>query len=289
MHMFEDLYIQYKKDYVKLCSLSNAINMIGGGAWTCYSSGNDSTYDYIANIVKYDDNGDPIFITNVKNVDKLLKNIFKDSDHIYDSYIGIVTWMLESGAGYEIRLEHLKKILAYAYYAYFRIIMIKQASNWFCWENRKSCLINEIKLINYAINTTIKSKKNICVFTFDKKKYKNVYDIICKNKDLTIDKIYIRHKKNKSKYPFDKYSIEPGLSPEILQVGTIMSGHTGSHSLDHYIVTLNNSKKKVWSRFDRVEGNNGFLIEDKYIIDLYGDMYYKVVRRPKIKTSSKQC
>lgn len=328
-------YIEIKKDYVFLAKEINSIKNIndndtfnsinfinftnftnftdvdiqtGGGAWSSYSSGNDSTYDMLThyNIRNYDSDTDKeIYFNDIKDTDKALTAMFKDYEKdlkklfekntpkikindgidFYDSphnsnYLGIVTWMLESN--YYIHVKWLQRILIHAYYEYFKIVTVREASGWKSWDDRKNCLIGEIRLINYAINT---AKKNVAKINWDKKEviYKEIDKIFKKNPEKVMDKIYIKHKKRKSKYSSSKYSIEPGVDARLLHVGTIMMGHNGKHNTEPFVVTLNNSNKKVWEFFDSWDSNFSNYLEDKYMIDLYGKEYYRIIRRPNIQ------
>ena len=286
-------------------------NQKGGGSWSVSSHGNDNTQDMIDmyNLSVYDEEkNDHIYHNTIKETDAALKKVFKDYEKylmdkfkkshsctvikddvdFYDvphnsDYLGIVIWMLERE--FPIRVKYLYRSLANAYYEYFRIITIKEASGWKDWNERRLALINEIRLINYAINT---AKNGIALIVPNKKHEKPcgaVNSMICdsvkKSPEKIMDKYYIRHIKRKPQYPFLKYSIEPGVDPRLLQLGTIMMGHNGSKNnhLEAYIVSLNNSHKKVWSLFDPFDSNYSQYIEDKYLIDLYGDQYYRVLRR----------
>jgi hypothetical protein len=274
-----------------------------GGAWAVYSSSNDSTYDMLTcyKITDYDLETDKtIYYNEIKDTDKSLNMLFKDYEKdlknmykksgscvkinenvdFYDSphnyaYLGVVMFMLENN--YPIRIKFLHRILAHAYYEYFKIINVKEASGWRSWNDRRLSLISEIRLINYAINT---AKKGVGQITLDKKKMYKMTDNMAKtNPEKVMDKYYIHHKKRKPKYPFLKYSIEPGVDPKLLHIGTVMMGHNGKRSEEAYVVILNKSNKKIWELFDPFDSMFTFYVEDKYMLDLYGKQYYRVLRR----------
>lgn len=294
---------------------NNIYNQKGGGSWSVGSDGNDSTHDMLSEykITEYDFKTEIITYKNsIKDSNKSLDMMFKDyekymnekikkmkiskqyiiindSPDFYDlphnyAYLGVVMWMLYNN--YPIHTKYLYRILAHAYFDYFLTINIKEASGWFTWNDRRLAIINEIRTINYAINT---AKNNIAQLTIMTKKGKCsgeqistfICDIFKKNPEKIMDKYYIKYKKRKPEYSFLKYSVEPGIDAKLLHVGTIMMGHNGKKDYEAYIVTLNNHKK-IWSLYDSSEYIYSNYIEDKYITDIYGQQFYKVTKRKKI-------
>ena len=318
-------YITIKNDYLQLCDISSKYNynnitkQKGGGAWSVYSSGNDSTADMLIsyNIQEFDDESDePIEHKDIKDSDNALDMMFKDYEKdmkaivkknkshikineiidfcdlpINDAYLGVVTWMLESN--YPVRLKYLYRILAHAYISYFKVISLKGASGWFDWDERRRALIHEIRAINYAINT---AKDGIAQITSSSnepcdKIYGFVCDIFEKSPELVMDKYYIQYRKCRPRYDFIKYAAQPGVDPKLLKVGTVMDGYDGGRNGDDslaYIVILDKSGKKVWSLFDCFEHNYSCHLDDKYIIDLYGQQYYDTIKRKMPKKLSKE-
>lgn len=310
--MLVNKYIASKNDYIQLCTTdhNNIIIQKAGGTWGVSSYDNDNTQDMINNykLSDYDDKKDEMIYHNtLEESDKALNIMFKDYEKylmdkfkrsgscivikddvdFYDvphnnDYLGIVIWMLENK--YPVRTKFLYRSLANAYYDYFRIIIVKEASGWQEWDERRLALINEIRLINYAINTA----KNDISHINPNKEYETpcggIYNMICdmakKFPEKIMDKYYIRHIKRKPQYSFLGYSVEPGVDARLLQVGTIMMGHNGRKGeTESYVVSLNKAHKKIWTLFDTFDSNCSQYIEDKYIIDLYGDQYYSVIKR----------
>ncbi|VBB18599.1 hypothetical protein YASMINEVIRUS_1062 [Yasminevirus sp. GU-2018] len=296
-------------------SLDNLIgNQKGGGAWSTYSSQNDSTYDMISmyKISEYDESTDEhIYHSDVKATDIALKQMFKsyekytmdsikksgfvsklntkdgvdfyDVPHAY-SYLGVITWMLEHN--YCVRLQYLYRALALAYSEYFKIITVREASGWRSWQDREKAVIDEIRLINYAINTAKAGVSNLSLQ--EKNVYSEITSIFKKTPAKVMDNHFISHKKRKPTYSFQKYYIEPGLDPKLLQIGTIMMGHEGRQILQPFIVTLNpTTQKKMWREYNVFDSIYGSYIEDSHMIKLYGNEYYRKIKRPVIKNKSK--
>lgn len=293
-------------NHIDIIEQINKIDQSGGGAWSTYSSGNDSTHDMLSEykVTEFDsEKNDFIYHNQLKDTDKSLKLMFADYEkrqnevckkshtHIKTNdeidfcdcrknyaYLGVIMWMIESG--YPIRVRFLYRALVMAYYEYFMTVTIKEASGWRTWINRRDSLIDEIHLINYVINT---AKHGVAQITFDRKDlYKKISNISKKTPVKIMDRYFIHHKNIKPNHPSMKYCVEPGVDPRLLKVGTVMMGHS-SKRLEPFIVTLNNKNKKIWALFDTWESDPTFFMEDKFVTDLYGREYYRLIKRTKFK------
>jgi len=188
-------------------------------------------------------------------------------------------------------ISYLYRILAHAYIAYFEIINIGELCRERINKNtRRLALISEIKTINYAINTAKNSIAQLPIIRGSLHDF--VRDISEKTPEQIMDKYYIHYKKRKPYNSYFKYSVEPGIDAKLLRVGTIMMGYNcvkkgenrkHNYSDEPFVVSLDDSNKKVWHAFSCHESNYTHYLKDKYMIDLYGQMYYDAIKK-KINT-----
>jgi len=279
-------------------------NQSGGGAWSSYSYDNDSTYDLISflKITKYNEEKDEneynrsITQTNsalkrmfaeyrqqqIKTIKKTQENIKcmtddKNVDYCWTHstywYLGVIIFMLINE--YQVGSQYCVRALIHAYKEYLTVCMLQEGSGWKKWEDRKKSLIDEIHLINLAINT---AKKNICMIKSPlnmRSKREKIKLILSENKkELTMDKVFMKRRTIQSKYYWFSPNILPPIDPKLLRIGTVMMGLQKRKKPEiiqeiPFIV----ADKHVWKPYDPFENTALLKIDEKLFIDLYGDMY----------------
>jgi hypothetical protein len=306
--MMNDLILAYnqaKHDYLNLClnSQSDNTNQIGGGAWGFTSDGNDHTHDLLShyNLISYEDD-DIIHQTDLKTTTKAFTSMYRDyerdlkkstssskrptsknADYHYTSqyqYIGVIIYCIEHS--YPIKTTFLKRALIHAYRDYIRLHKIKEASGWRDWKARSKALIREIKLLNYAINT---AKAGFSRIEIDSKKSvgRSIDRLLKQNPKLTIDKIHLKYRKVKPTYSFQKYLVQPAIDPNLLNEGSIMTGHEGRKSRDgskikvSFIVVSSKNGNRVWKTFDPFDNahSNATMLDDDIFVRIY-DGYHRI-------------
>jgi hypothetical protein len=216
----------------------------------------------------------------------------KNADYYYTSqyaYIGVIIYCLKHS--YECHTKYLKRALVWAYRDYIKTIQTQEATGWRDWKSRVKSLISEIKLINYALNT---AKKNVGIIRIKSNASKDDNNRITDNQIdrllkkagplKTVDKIYLKYRKTKSRYSFQKYFVQPAIDPRILDEGTIMLGHEGRKATSgkkirhSFIVVKGNNNSHRWKVYDPFDDISLPLLDEKAFIDIYGKHYHQVMK-----------
>jgi len=143
----------------------------GGGAWSVGSSGNDYTYDLLGDIGIFHYEDDKVIMErDPKKIDKVFKKLYVNFDkevrkqakgkrvvntdfseyNLNYAHLGVIIYMLHHG--YKVPPTYLKRALANAYKEYIKIVMLGPATGWKDPEERRVAIMDEILLLNYAIN-----------------------------------------------------------------------------------------------------------------------------------------
>ncbi len=305
---------------------SDKVEQKGGGAWSHYSDGNDYTSDLIPmlNFVKYNykeikqddgtfiEEGETIYYRDVASTNKGLKKMFdmykkdvieinkkfksckcektddKHVDYCWNStnyaYLGVIIYLLLNE--FEVHTQYLKRALIHAYKQYIEINLLKEFKTWSSWEERKRCLIDEIHLINYAINT---SKRNVACLDMKEIKEKKGEETIKTflksinktKKDKFMDHIFFKRHTIRPKYSWQGTAVGPCIDPKILRIGTTMSGY--------YKRTDRKNKKTIaktgftvtddgWKSTNIDVCVGSFVLDDQIFKDLYGEEYDKLMK-----------
>lgn len=334
-----NIYETNKKAYTDLSEMddikqnkTDQINQAGGGAWSCYSDGNDYTQDLISQLklreykekeIGKNKDGTTIYeseITyhrDINTTNKALKKLFNmyksdvirhnkkhktcdnkcnhDDKHIdycwgylNYAYFGVIIDLLLNE--YPIHVKYLERALIHAYKNYININVLKCFTGWRSWEERKKCLIDEIHLINIAINT---SRRKVGLLKIPENKnskeprIKTFLKSISKNKNSSnkmMDHIHFKRETISGQYYWENNTVVPCVDPNLLRIGTVMGGYNkrkANHgrksdkiNINGFIVEEKNNNH-IWSRYD----TNGILVLDEQIwIDLYGEEYEKLMK-----------
>jgi hypothetical protein len=285
-------YAKYKTKYLNLKKLleEQNLNQKGGGAWDTYSNSNDNVQDMILTygFVEFTDDEKRIvhrdkktikvkldklfndFKKGIKKVDPKIKNPDESAHNLSMDYLGVVIELVLNQC--DIPKEYLIRALFHAYKNLVRTYVTKDASGWFNYDDRLFSLHEEILLLNYVINkgTPLNAPDKLLDDQYMRpNKISNfLKQLKGKDKENIIDYIFLRHKKVKSTYPFQKYFYEPILDPRILDEGTIMKGYAGDGSGVYFIVEIKNSKHN-WKEYDPTKDVFRTYLDIEMLYDMY--------------------
>jgi len=273
----------------------SVIKQTGGGAWSDYSDGNDSTHDLLLEyeIITVTED-ETIYNKDMNQSEIALTKIFEEfnkngENHKYPpnySYLGVIIYMLFHL--YPIPQKFLIRALSHAYQNFISNYSLGPASGWFNVFSRLQSQKTEILLLNLAINkgTPLNLPKYLLTSEdsnseIDREKSKTFIE---KNINRSsqqydfIDHIFLTYKKIKPQYPFQKFAVLPIIDPHLFLDGIVMMGYEGRDFPEYYVVTLKNGIKE-WQRFDPFERSGVVFLSYQFLYYLYGKQLNKIAQK----------
>jgi hypothetical protein len=95
-----------------------------------------------------------------------------------------------------------------------------------------------------------------------------------------MDYLFIKYKKIKPKYSFQKFFIQPLIDPNLLPKGIIMMGYDG-RNIQEYFVIANKNMQNIWTDFDPFHNKNCGIVFLNYdfLYELYGNHINRIAKK----------
>lgn len=123
------------------------------------------------------------------------------------------------------------------------VYLLRPSSGWFNYLSRLECLKREILLLNLAINsgTPLDLPTHLIKVNDAKQELKRseLGEFVSNSKYDWMDHLFIKYRKIKSEYKFQKFSVLPLIDPNLLPNGVVMMGYEGRNLPDYYVVSQN--------------------------------------------------
>ena len=273
-----DEYLQLKQKYIQMKTQS------GGGTWGVYSYDNDGTQDYMIQYFKNYDKESNQFVYNsskeisngldkifseyedeIKKSGKInLKNIYLSQSYKNANILGIVIELILEGK--KIAKKYLLASLVIAYREYILTYSLGNLLGWRNLDSRKAALVNEIKLLNCAINngTPLLVPNHDYSKSLDNLKKYLVY--MKRGKWDFFDHHYIKIGKKTQK------EFLPYLNANIVIPGTIMTGFKNKYgkSSPTLYISVNENDNNKWREYDSFREMSGLYYPNSELKTIYG-------------------